>query len=427
MAENFTPPPFITYAIPFFFLLILVEFAVGIFQRKSYYRLNDSIGDLSTGILSQLWGLFQKGVTLFAYFYLYEHFRLATIPIDSIWGWIACIVLWDFCYYWFHRISHEVNLFWCGHVVHHTSEEYNLVVALRQPALGGFLSWVFYLPLALIGFHPWVFLASGQINLIYQFWVHTKAIKSIGTIGEFLLSTPSHHRVHHAINPEYIDKNHGGIFIVWDRLFGTFQKEESEPVYGTVKPLRSFNPVWVNLHYFWELISLSWKAKGLWNKVKVWFMPPGWIPPMKSGEPPQFLKPPPVSAKTFEKYDPPCTDFQKIYTFLWFVVTLVVSFLTLISLLKLTLEQLLVITGLVTISLVSFGWILESKMIALYFESLRILLLVFVSFLFFGTTAIFYGIAGVGMISFVLIWKHWEDFKESSVIFPFNPSMRGTL
>ncbi|NCN10249.1 MAG: sterol desaturase family protein [Leptospira sp.] len=378
MLENFQAPPYVTFAIPFFFLLIFIEMGIGYFRKKDYYRLNDSISDLSLGILSQLWGIFLKGISLFAYFYLYENFRMATIPIESVFGWAACIVLWDFCYYWFHRVSHEVNLFWAGHVIHHTSEEYNLIVALRQSGIGGFISWIFYLPLAIIGFNPWVFLAAGQINLIYQFWVHTKAVKSIGTVGEYILSTPAHHRVHHAINPKYIDKNHGGILIIWDRIFGTFQKEEEECVYGTVKPLASFNPIWANFQYLFELIKLSWKAKGFTNKFKVFFKPPGWIPPMKEGETAQFLTPPPVDPTKYKKYDPNISTGLRIYGFAWFVIVLVISFAGLLFLAKMNTNQLIALTVWVSCSLLSFGWIFEGRKISLAWEPFRLILGVFI-------------------------------------------------
>lgn len=411
MLENFTPPGFITFAIPIFFLLIFIEIGVGFYRKKAYYRLNDSIMDLSTGILSQLWGLFQKGITLFAYFYLYENYRLATIPIESVIGWVACIILWDFCYYWFHRLSHEINLFWAGHIIHHTSEEYNLIVALRQSGIGGFLSWIFYLPLAIIGFNPWVFLAAGQINLIYQFWVHTKAVKSIGTVGEYLLSTPSHHRVHHAINPQYIDKNHGGIFIIWDRLFGTFQKEEEECVYGTVKPLGSFNPVWANFHYLIDIVKMSWAAKGISNKIKVWFKPPGWIPPMKEGDSAVFLAPPPVSVTSFVKYDPPTSIFLRGYTLIWFILTLAGSFTSLLFVSRLSKTELIMIAITATVSLVSFGWILEAKWHSLFSELVRIGLVIGTIY-FFIQDPVFIGLLAIFSITgYVLLFMNRTSFK----------------
>jgi alkylglycerol monooxygenase len=415
MMENFTPPPFVTFAIPFFFLLIFIEMFIGFYQKKAYYRLNDSISDLSLGILSQLWGLFLKGISLFAYFYIYENLRFATVPRDSVWGWIACIILWDFCYYWFHRISHEVNLFWAGHIIHHTSEEYNLIVALRQSGIGGFLSWIFYLPLAFIGFDPWVFLAAGQINLIYQFWVHTKAVKSIGKVGEFLLSTPAHHRVHHAINPKYIDRNHGGILIIWDRLFGTFQKEEEECVYGTVKPLASFNPIWANFQYLVQMAQMSWNAHGILNKLKVIYKPPGWVPPMEKGGSSQFLKPPEVDPKKFKKYDPNIPQSISYYALVWFILVLVASFSGLLFIGKMNQIQIIALTVWVTASLLSFAWLLEARKISLYWEPIRLGMGVFALSFFTQNQNIYLGYGILVLISFIAIFQMKGSFKNQEV------------
>ncbi|BDA78145.1 sterol desaturase [Leptospira kobayashii] len=373
MFENFTPPPFVTFAIPVFFLLIGIEVLIGIKRQRELYRLNDSIADLSTGIISQLWGLFQKGVGLFAYFYVYEHFRIFEFALTNPLAWVICLVLQDFCYYWFHRVSHEVNFFWAGHVIHHHSEEYNLVVALRQTGLGGLSSWVFYVPIALLGFHPWMFLGVGQINLIYQFWVHTKAVDKIGKVGEYLLSTPSHHRVHHAINPKYIDRNHGGIFIIWDRMFGTFQVEEEECVYGTVKPLKSFNPVYANYHYYAELCKQAFHAKGILNKIKVFLMPPGWFPPEgnKAGG---FLPIPEVSARSFVKYDPKPNAEVRSYTTAWFVGILLGSFAFLLFVTKFTMLSQALFAIWVTLSLVSINAMIEGKSWGGTLEIIRLIL-----------------------------------------------------
>ncbi len=370
MLETFTPPPFITFAIPAFFVLIGIEIAIGRFQNKELYRLNDSIADLSTGIISQLWGLFQKGISLGAYFFLFENFRFFEISMSDPIAWVLCFIGWDFCYYWLHRTAHEVNFFWAGHVIHHHSEEYNLVVALRQTGLGGLFSWIFYIPLAFIGFPPWMFLASGQFNLIYQFWVHTKAVKSIGTVGEFVLSTPSHHRVHHAVNPKYIDRNHGGILIIWDRLFGTFQKEEEPCVYGTVKPLKSFNPVFANFHYYWELVSQAWNAQGILNKIKVFIMRPGWVP-AKDGEPSHYLPIPEVTPERFEKYDPKPNAEIRSYTLAWFIGILLFAFAFLLFLPKFTLLSRVLISLWVTISLLSVNGLMEQKSWARQLEIFR--------------------------------------------------------
>lgn len=371
MFENFTPPPFTTYIIPFFFILIGIEVWISIRKQKKFYRLNVSIADLSTGIVSQLWGLFQRGIGLVAYFFIYEHFKIFEFSLVSPFAWLLCLLLQDFLFYWFHRISHEVNFFWAAHVLHHYSEEYNLIVALRLTGLGGLFSWVFNLPLAFLGFHPWMFLGVGQINLIYQFWVHTKTIDKIGKVGEYLLSTPSHHRVHHSINTKYIDRNHGGIFIIWDRMFGTFQEEEEECVYGTVEPLQSFNPVYANFYYYLKLFKQSFYAKGIMNKIKVFFKPPGWIP--SNGEKPaDFLPIPEVNPRTFVKYDPKVTGEVYSYAVAWFVGILVGSFAVLLFIGKLSLISQILFAVWVTLSLVSINEMMEGKPHGQVYEMIRL-------------------------------------------------------
>ncbi len=378
MLENFVPPPFITYAIPFFFLLMLVEAIIGKIKHESYFHFGDSIADLSTGILSQLSGIFLKTLGIFGYFWVYENFRILTLGMDSIWNWILAILLWDFFYYWFHRLSHEVNLLWASHVIHHHSEEYNLFVALRQTSIGVF-SWIFYLPMALLGIEPWLYLAAGQINLIYQYWVHTKSIQKLHPILEFLLSTPSHHRVHHAINPKYIDKNHGGIFIIWDRIFGTFQEEQEAPVYGTVKPLKSYNPLYANYHYLVELFKLSKKANTFWNKIKVWFMPPGWYPPTENS-PEYKLQIPEVSPEIFQKYRPEIEPWIRRYVLIWFIIVLVSSFIYLVLVMKISFEIRVVFSLLIAFHLLVINGLLESKKWAWKLEGLRLMSLLIIFF-----------------------------------------------
>jgi sterol desaturase/sphingolipid hydroxylase (fatty acid hydroxylase superfamily) len=260
--------PYITYAVPFFFLLIGVELAVAVWERKRYYRLHDSINDLSCGSTEQIIGIFLKGVLFAGYQGTYAFAISRGINVVDVLGlspggqWAAAIFLFlgvDCAYYWFHRIAHEYNAPWAGHVVHHSSEDYNLAVALRQGAFQGLFSWVFYLPLALVGFPPSWFAAIMSFNLLYQFWIHTRTIKTLGPL-EWVLNTPSHHRVHHARNPKYLDKNYAGTLIIWDRMFGTFQAEEEEPVFGLTKPLNSWNPLWANLHVWRDLFRDAWLA-----------------------------------------------------------------------------------------------------------------------------------------------------------------------
>jgi sterol desaturase/sphingolipid hydroxylase (fatty acid hydroxylase superfamily) len=263
----------IVLSIPIFFILIGVELVVERFRHQKLYRLNDAITNISCGIGEQVTGVFMKLFVVAVYQYIYEQYAFFAIPTNWLTGIILFVAV-DFFYYWFHRYSHEINLFWGGHVVHHQSEEYNLSVALRQGWLQKVFSFAFYLPLALIGFETLLFVTISSLVTLYQFWIHTKAIHKLGWL-EYILNTPSHHRVHHGVNPKYIDKNHGGALIIWDRMFGTFQEEEEEPVYGVTKPLNSWNPLWANLQHFVEMIHLLKQVTGWKDKIKVLFMPPG--------------------------------------------------------------------------------------------------------------------------------------------------------
>ena len=278
--------PYVTYAVPVFFLLIGVELVAALWQHRHAYRLHDSLNDLSCGITEQMVGLFLKGLLFAGYLGTYAYATGAGINLVDVESyspggkWLAAIVLFlgvDFAYYWFHRIAHEFNAPWAGHVVHHSSEDYNLAVALRQGTFQGLFSWVFYLPLALAGFPPAWFAAMSSFDTLYQFWIHTRLIGKLGPL-EWVFNTPSHHRVHHARNPKYLDKNYAGTLIIWDRMFGTFQAEEEEPVYGLVKPSNSWNPLWANLHVWNELFRDAWLAPRWSDKLRIWFMPPGWRP-----------------------------------------------------------------------------------------------------------------------------------------------------
>lgn len=316
--------PYLTYAIPFFFLLIGVELLVGWLSRRQLYRFNDSINDLSCGIMDQIVRIFIEVLLFAGYLFLYEHFRLTEMNQWSASGkWIAAIGLLfglDLCFYWFHRIAHEYASPWATHVVHHQSEEYNLTVALRQSALENCFAWVFYLPLAVIGFPPLWYAAMKSINLLYQFWVHTEAVGKLGPL-EWVMNTPSHHRVHHARNARYLDKNYAGMFIIWDRMFGTFQVEDEQPVYGLTRPLHSWNPVWANLHYWVYLFELARKAPHWSDKIRVWFKPLGWIP--RGVEPPPPFEEP--TRETLRKYDAKAPWALAWYALFQFVIALSVG------------------------------------------------------------------------------------------------------
>ncbi|MCB9797325.1 MAG: sterol desaturase family protein [Alphaproteobacteria bacterium] len=271
----------ISLSIPIFFLLIGVELLVAWIQRVSVYRFNDSINDLSTGILNQVLGVFTGAARVAIYAALYAHLRVYTFEEGAWWTWVVALLGVDIGYYWFHRHSHLINAMWSAHVVHHQSEEYNLSVALRQSALEPLFSIWYRLPLALIGIDPVTFVTANAINTLYQFWVHTRLIKRLGPLERFM-TTPSHHRVHHGRNPKYLDRNYSGMFIVWDKLFGTFQVEEEEPAFGITKPLASWDPVYANLQHPMRVLEQA-AGYSLQDKLLVWWYGPSWRQP----EPPE--------------------------------------------------------------------------------------------------------------------------------------------
>jgi sterol desaturase/sphingolipid hydroxylase (fatty acid hydroxylase superfamily) len=266
----------IALAIPFFFLLMGVELAWSAWSGRKVYRFNDFIANMGCGIGSQVVGAFTKAMIFAAYLLVYEHARLFTLGTTAL-TWVFAFLLVDLLYYWFHRLSHEVNFLWAAHIVHHQSEEYNLSVALRQSWWQGLFSWWFYVPIALLGVHPMVIVTVGAVNTLYQFWIHTKAIDRLGPL-ELLFNTPSHHRVHHGSDPKYLDRNHAGTLIIWDKLFGTFQKEEEEPIYGITTPLRTWDPMQANFHYWIELLAMARRSTRWMDKLRVFVKPPGWRP-----------------------------------------------------------------------------------------------------------------------------------------------------
>ncbi len=274
-----TGPQIIVLATPVFLLLIALEFIVGLRRGHNTYRLNDALNSIGLGVMSQLTGVFTKLMTLGLYTAVYGHVALWQLPADAVWVWAAALVFYDLCYYGLHRAGHRVALFWAAHSVHHQSEDYNLSTALRQTSSGWIGGWLFYLPMAVLGFPPLVFGVVALVDLLYQYWVHTQQIGRLGWFDRWFCA-PSNHRVHHAVNDKYLDKNYGGIFIVWDRLFGSYAEEDDGEacVYGTRGPLRSWNPLWANLQVYAELARDSWRTRAWADKLRVWFKPPGWRP-----------------------------------------------------------------------------------------------------------------------------------------------------
>lgn len=261
---------FILYAVPFFFALIALELLADHRRGVSNYRVADAINSISTGVLSTTTGLLTKGIGLVTYAFAFKHLALFELSADSVWTWVFAFVFYDFCYYWLHRLGHERNILWAAHSVHHQSEDYNLSTALRQTSTGFLLGWIFYLPMAVFGVPLLVFVSVAALNLLYQFWVHTRHIPKLGWF-EWFFVTPSNHRAHHAQNALYMDRNYGGVFIIWDRLFGSFQEEDdNEPVvFGVTTPLASWNPLWANVQFYAQLWADARRAESTWDKLRI--------------------------------------------------------------------------------------------------------------------------------------------------------------
>ncbi|MBT4919325.1 MAG: sterol desaturase family protein [Flavobacteriaceae bacterium] len=271
-------PPIIIYAIPFFVFAMLLEFVVSSNKNMKSYTAKDAFSSIAMGLGNVFIGFLSKLFVFAALYYVYESFRIFTIPI-TWWSFVILFFLDDFSYYWFHRTSHENRFFWASHVVHHSSRHYNLSTALRQTWTGGLYSFIFWLWLPLLGFHPGMILFQMSISLLYQFWIHTELIQQMPKWIEFFFNTPSHHRVHHGSNPIYLDRNHAGILIIWDRLFGTFQPElKHEKVkYGLVVNIKTYNPILIAFNEWGALFKdLITRNLSVTNRIKYLYKPPGW-------------------------------------------------------------------------------------------------------------------------------------------------------
>lgn len=313
-------PNIFQQAWPYFLAFLAVENVVLWLERKPIIRPNDGITSLSHGIIMECGRLVFRGAENSAYIYIHEHFHLMDLPWNSAWTWYLALLGVDFCYYWVHRACHEIHLLWAQHQVHHSSEEYNLAVGLRQSALQGWCGFVFYLPLALF-IPPAQFLTHQQFNMLYQVWIHTEAINTLGPL-EWIFNTPKHHRVHHGCNLYCLDKNYGGFLIIWDRIFGTFAEEHKaeEIIYGLVYNQPSFNPVFLQVFYNQNIID-KWKAMNCWqDKLASVWKGPSWLP----GKPRLGADEDKLDIRRRKKYDVQLPAWCNIYLCLHFVMVVFV-------------------------------------------------------------------------------------------------------
>lgn len=313
-------------AMPIFLALVLFEKWYGWYKGKDTVRGMDMLSSLSSGITNVTKDVLGLSFSVITYEWLVKHIAVYHVQ-STVWTYIIAFIVLDFSGYWVHRIEHKVNFFWNSHIIHHSSEEFNLACALRQ-SISVFVQLFTFLliPAALLGVPANVIAIVAPIHLFLQFWYHTRHINKMGVL-EKIIVTPSHHRVHHALNPEYIDKNLSQIFIFWDKVFGTFQEElpAVPPIYGITRPVATWNPIKINFQHLWLLIKDAWRTKNWKDKLRIWFMPTGWRPDdVKEKYPVYKIE----DVYRFQKYAP--VTSHNLYVWCWIqvsVLLLLISYL----------------------------------------------------------------------------------------------------
>lgn len=363
-------PDYLNEAVPFFLGAIALEYILAFLTRLPPARLNDAFSSIAAGTLSQLSKIIILSAELALYVFIYDNFNLITLPWDYPGTWYFCFIGVDFIYYWFHRAAHEINIMWAAHQVHHSSEDYNFTTALRQSVVQNYTSAIFYMPLALV-VPPSIFFVHSQFNMLYQFWIHTEIVRSLGPL-EYILNTPSHHRVHHGRNPYCIDKNYGGTLIIWDRIFGTFQAETDEEIaYGLVHPLASWDPIWTQLCHFCHIWKTFWETPGLKDKLAVLFKGPGWTPGKpRLGDPADL----PEIEYPIQRYDSSLSYWGNVYVLVHFAVTIVAYQLLIARRMLMSQLHVLGVISYFLFTISSVGALFDNKWYAPYMELFRCLL-----------------------------------------------------
>ena len=357
------------FAIPIFIILIGMESFVSYRRGIQVNHAADMISSLSSGLTNATRDGIQFGVVLISYTWLVNHITI--YKVENLWlAVMIAFVAEDFAGYWIHRMSHRINILWNRHVIHHSSEEYNLSCALRQSISDNikFFS-ILLIPAAVMGIPPTLFAIIGPVHLFLQFWYHTRLIDKMGIL-ENILVTPSHHRVHHAINPEYLDKNYSQIFIIWDKLFGTFQPEEKSnpPIYGILRPAKTWNPVLINFKHLWQLTKDAYRANSYWDKIRIWFMPTGWRPldvaenfPVITIENPSSLN----------KYTTKNSKLLLSWSYFQLFITSALMFLIFFKMPVLSKSMILLLGGLLAIHVMAYTLLLDGKKVAIVLEGLK--------------------------------------------------------
>jgi sterol desaturase/sphingolipid hydroxylase (fatty acid hydroxylase superfamily) len=361
----------LSYAIPGFILLVVIESIAARIMGRSVNKGMDVISSLSSGMTNTLKSLLGLSIVILSYDWMVSNWAIFEIK-STLWLYIVAFTCIDFASYWSHRFNHVVNLFWNRHIVHHSSEEFNLSCALRQ-SISDILEIYFflYIPMAIIGVPTQVVAIVAPLHLFAQFWYHTRLINRMGFL-EHIIVTPSHHRVHHAINKEYIDKNLAAIFIIWDKLFGTFQEELKDvpPVYGTLKPVQTWNPVVINFIHLWGIIKDAWRTKNWWDKLRIWFMPTGWRPDDVKEKYPIAIT---EDVYNRPKYDTNPSKAMLYWSWFQLVFNNALMYYALVSFGKFDYFYLALYMGFLFISIFAYTSLMDGHKMALFFEVLKVI------------------------------------------------------
>ena len=364
----------LSYAIPGFIGLIIIEAIAARVMGMKINRPMDVISSLSSGMTNTLKSILGLGVVIISYTWMEQHISLFEIEEPYSW-WIFAIAFIgiDFASYWSHRFNHVINLFWNRHVVHHSSEEFNLSCALRQTISDVFGVYFFlYIPMALIGIPPVVVAITAPLHLFAQFWYHTRLIHKMGFL-EHIIVTPSHHRVHHAINPEYLDKNYAAIFIVWDKCFGTFQEElpDVPPVYGTKRPAGTWNPFLINFMHFWMLVQDAWRTRSWWDKLRLWFMPTGWRPADVKDKYPVFSI---EDVHQQKKYDTPASPLLQAWSWAQLIISNLLMYFLLVQIGDFAFTDVLLYCAFLAVSIFAYTSLMDRHHWAVPIELAKLLM-----------------------------------------------------
>ena len=384
----------LTYAIPGFVLMVIIEAIAAKIMGQTVNRAMDTISSLSSGMTNTLKNLLGLSVVLVTYGWMESRFGIFEIQSTG-WLFFIAFIGTDFASYWSHRFNHSINIFWNRHIVHHSSEEYNLSCALRQEisAIVG-IYFFLYIPLAIIGIPQEIILVTAPIHLFAQFWYHTRLIGKMGFL-EKILMTPSHHRVHHAINDIYIDKNFSAIFILWDKWFGTFQEEleEETPVYGTLKPANTWNPVLINYQHAWQILKDAWRTNNWLDKIRIWFMPTGWRPKDVQEKYPIIIE----GVHTRSKYNSNASDYLKGWSWFQLIFHNLLMYFLLTQFGKLDVIDIMWYSIFLFVSVFSFTTLMDRHIFAIPAEIIK-------------------SIIGVWIIYQIGTWYNLEDFFSGGTI-----------